>query len=97
MTRLVVPPERLSCIDFFLENFKDPKSISGIKIEFSAYERMKKDPNLRLIENFENSEIWGKEDLEFSLWRLEDGFLVIRISKGNEKYVFSQFCSVIIS
>lgn len=97
MTKIVIPPERFSWIDFFLENFKDPKNVSGIKIEFSAYERMKKDPDLRLIESMENSEIWGKKDLEFSLWRVEDGFIVVRISKGNEKYLFSQFCSVIMS
>ena len=97
MTKLVVPQERFCWIDFFLENFKDPKKVSGIKIESSAYERMKKDPDIWLIESMENSEIWGKKDIEFSLWRLEDGFLVVRISKGNKDYVFSQYVSVIIS
>ena len=106
MTYLVIPKNRYSCIDWFLEKTENPQDEGGIKIEESAYERMKQDPYLRLMEYEGNIEIWIGDEvtlngvyfppLQFTIEKVEDGYLVLEIRNGTDVYSYSRDYSVIL-
>ena len=63
--QLIVPPERFSAIDYFLEQVDElninVNDVEGIKITASAYQRMTKDPYL-VKKNVTNNELGTFED-----------------------------------
>ena len=99
MKYLVLPKDRYSCIDYYLENTENPKEEIGIKIEDSAYMRMKQDPYLRLIERTETEEKWLGDEvtlngiyfppLQFTIRKVEKGYIVLEIQNGSEVYCYS--------
>ena len=63
MTTLVLPKERFSPIDFFLEQC-NPKETKGIVLTNSAYMRMQEDPYIRLESTSDDdTEKWIGEEI----------------------------------
>lgn len=106
MTRLVVPHDRFSAIDYFLQCC-DPAKEKGVKLDMTAYSRMKEDPYLKKVNATEYEEMWVGDEvtikgvyyppLAFTLRKKADTYLVISIKDGDKEYAYSEEYTVEIT
>lgn len=106
MTRLVVPHDRFSAIDYFLQCC-EPGKEKGVKIDKLAYSRMKGDPYLKKVHSTEYEETWIGEEvtingvyyppLVFTLLKKTDAYIVTMIKDGDKEYAYSEEYTVEIT
>ena len=99
MTKPVVPHDRYSAVDFFLQCC-NPMEEKGIKLNSPAYNRMRDDPYLKMVSCTGNDEEWFGEEitiggiyyppLAYILRKKMDGYVVLKIKDGDTEYTYSE-------